>query len=157
MSAKAKKVSRADMLAKMLRGEVPPPPIAETLGFTWAEIEPGRAVCEMEVSPRLSNMVGALHGGVLCTLADAAMGAAHAAMLAEGQSNTTVELKINFLRPVQKGRLRAVATVLKQGRTLAYSECEVRDQDQDLVAKVCATFIILGEAAAGPAPRRQRS
>ncbi|RJX30137.1 MAG: PaaI family thioesterase [Desulfarculus sp.] len=138
------------MLAKMLRGEAPPPPIAQTLGFVWTVVEPGRAVCEMEAAPRLGNLVGALHGGVLCTLADAAMGAAHAAMLADGESNTTVELKINFLRPVQKGRLRAVATVLKQGRSLAYAECEVQDQDQELVAKVSGTFIVLRGPAPGP-------
>src|SRR6202161_4593099 len=98
---------------KMLRGEAPPPPIGRLMGFTLKSIEPGRAVFEMEADERHHNPLGTLHGGVCFDLADAAMGYAYAATLPEGDSFTTVELKINFFRSVRKGRLTAEARVIK--------------------------------------------
>ena len=95
---------------KMLRGEVPPPPITRLLGFVVKSVEPGRAVFEMEVDERHHNPMGTLHGGVYCDLADAAMGYAYAATLGEGETFTTVELKINFLRAVRKATLTAEAS-----------------------------------------------
>src|SRR5437870_13798333 len=92
-----------DLAQMMLRGEVPPHPIGRLLGFVLRVIEPGRAVFEMEADERHHNPMGTLHGGVYCDLADAAMGYAYAASLAEGESFTTVELKINFLRAVRRG------------------------------------------------------
>src|SRR3954471_1948998 len=99
---------------RMLRGEAGPP-IGRLLGFALKAIEPGRAVFEMEVDERHHNPMGTLHGGVYCDLADAAMGFAYAATLAETESFTTVELKINFLRAVRKGTLVAEAKVVKAG------------------------------------------
>src|SRR3954447_8556037 len=123
-------------LAQMMqRGEAPPPPIGRLLGFVLKAIEPGRAVFEMAADERHHNPMGTLHGGVYCDLADAAMGYAYAATLAEGDSFTTVELKINFLRAVRKGTLVAEAKVVKAGGTLGYIECEVTDQNGKLVAK----------------------
>src|ERR1700747_1702504 len=95
---------------KLVRGEQNPPPIAPLLGFVPKSIEPGHAIFEMEVDDRHHNPMGTLHGGVYCDLADAAMGFAYAATLGEGESFTTVELKINFFRPVRKGKLTAEAT-----------------------------------------------
>src|SRR2546430_5062797 len=119
----------------MLRGEEPPPPIGRLLGFTLKAIEPGRAVFEMAVDQRHHNPMGTLHGGVYCDLADAAMGYAYAATLAEGESFTTVELKINFLRAVRQGKLTAEARVVKAGSALGYVECDVSDQGGKLVAR----------------------
>src|SRR5262245_28906110 len=76
------------------------PPIARLLGFVLKFIEPGHAVFEMEVDERHHNPMGTLHGGIYCDLADAAMGYAYAATLAESETFTTIELKINFLRAV---------------------------------------------------------
>src|ERR1700729_919770 len=94
---------------RMLRGEEPPPPIGRLLGFILKAVEPGRAVFEMAVDERHHNPLGTLHGGVYCDLADAAMGFAYAATLSEGESFTTVELKINCLRAVRQATLTAVA------------------------------------------------
>src|SRR6478672_11528165 len=113
---------------KMQRGEAPPPPIGRLLGFVLKVIEPGHAAFEMEVDQRHHNPMGTLHGGVYCDLADAAMGYAYAATLGEGESFTTVELKINFLRAVRKTTLTAEATVVKAGGSLEYVECDVKDQ-----------------------------
>ena len=77
---------------RMLRGELPPPPVSRFLGLVIKVIEPGHAVFEMEADERHHNPMGTLHGGIYCDLADAAMGYAYGAMLAEGEAFTTVEL-----------------------------------------------------------------
>src|ERR1700676_5039104 len=124
-----------ELAQKMQRGEAPPPPIGRLLGFVVKVIEPGRAVFEMEADQRHHNPMGSLHGGVYCDLADAAMGYAYAATLVEGETFTTVELKINFLRAVRRATLTAEARVVKAGSALGYVECEVKDQTGQLVAK----------------------
>ncbi len=128
---------------QMLRGEQQPPPIACLLGFTLKAIEPGRAVFELAVDARHHNPMGTLHGGVYCDLADAAMGYAYAATLPEGESFTTIELKINFLRAVRQATLTAEATVIKAGSTLGYVECEVKDEQGRLVARASSTCMKL--------------
>src|SRR6266536_2878308 len=115
-----------ELAQKMQRGEAPP--IGRLPGLVLKEIEPGRAVFEMEADERHHNPMGTLHGGVYCDLADAAMGYAYAATLTEGESFTTVELKINFLRAVRTATLTAEAKVVKAGSTLGYVECEVTDE-----------------------------
>ena len=119
---------------KMLRGEAPPPPAGRLLGFVLKAVEPGRAVFEWQADERHHNPMGTLHGGIFCDLADAAMGFAYAATLGEGEAFTTVELKINFFRPVRQGRLTAEARVVKSGGTLGNVECDVTDQTGKLVA-----------------------
>src|SRR4051794_12260815 len=128
---------------QVLRGEAPPPPAARLIGFTLKAIEPGRAVFELAADERHHNPMGTLHGGVYCDVADAAMGYAYAATLAEGESFTTVELKINFLRAVRRATLTAEARVVKAGATLGYVECEVKDEQGRLVAKAASTCLKL--------------
>jgi uncharacterized protein (TIGR00369 family) len=135
-----------ELAQKMQRGEAPPPPIGRLLGFITKVIEPGRAVSEMEADERHHNPMGTLHGGVYCDLADAVMGYAYASTLAEGETFTTVELKINFFRAVRKGRLTAEARVVKAGSALGYVECDVADQAGKLVARAASTCMKLGEA-----------
>ena len=124
---------------RVQRGEAPPPPIGRPLGFVLREIEPGHAVFEMEADERHHNPMGTLHGGVYCDLADAALGYAYAATLGDGETFTTVELKINFFRPVRRGRLTAEAKVIKSGSTLGYVECDVKDEAGKLVARAAST------------------
>src|SRR6266536_5946237 len=130
-----------ELAQKMQQGEAPPSPIGRLLGFELTVIEPGRAVFEMAADGRHHNPMGTLHGGVYCDLADAAMGWAYAATLAEGESFTTVELKINFLRAVRQATLRAEAKVVKAGSTMGYVECEVIDDQGRLVAKSASTCL----------------
>ena len=132
-----------DLAQKVLRGEQPPPPVARLVGFVLKAIEPGRAVFELEAGERHHNPMGTLHGGVYCDLADAAMGYAYAATLAEGESFTTVELKVNFLRAVREATLTAEARVVKAGSSLGYVECEVKDERGRLVAKAASTCMKL--------------
>ena len=128
---------------KIIPGERTPPPIARLLGFTMKSVEPGHAVFEMEAYDRHHNPMGTLHGGVYCDLADAAMGYAYAATLGKGETFTTIELKINFLRAVRKATLTAEARVVKAGGTLGYVECDVKDQTGRLVARAASTCINL--------------
>ncbi len=139
-----------DGFQKFLRGEVPPPPIAALIGFRLTSLQPGEAVVEFEATERHANPMGTLHGGVLCDIADAAMGMAYAATLNDDESFTTLELKINFLKPVWTGKLHALGKVVKAGRTVALTECDIIDEKQQLVARASSTCMILrGKQAEG--------
>ena len=134
----------------MIRGEAPEPPVARLVGFRLLEAVPGRAVFEMEAGPQHANPMGTLHGGILCDIADAAMGIAFASTLAEGESFTTLELKINFLKPIWKARLRAEGRIVKRGRTVGLVECDVVDEGGSLVARASSPCLALsGKEAAG--------
>ena len=132
-----------ELAQRMLRGEQPPPPVGRLIGFVLKAIEPGRALFELECGARHHNPMGTLHGGVYCDLADAAMGMAYAATLSEGESFTTVELKMNFLRAVREATLTAEARVVRAGSTVGYVECEVKDDRGRLVAKASGTCMRL--------------
>jgi uncharacterized protein (TIGR00369 family) len=128
---------------KILRGEAPPPPIARLVGFVLKAIEPGHAVFQLEADERHHNPMGTVHGGIYCDLADAAMGYAYASTLGPGQSFTTIELKINFLRAVRKGTIIAEARVVRAGNAVGYIECDVTDGNGRLVARVASTCMKL--------------
>jgi uncharacterized protein (TIGR00369 family) len=136
-------VSLAELVRKWAVGDAPLPPIAQLLGIQIKTLEPGHSLLEMDVDERHANPLGTLHGGIYCDLADLAMGLAYAATLQEGESFTTIELKINFLRPVQKARLIAEARVLQAGRTVALVECDVRDEKERSVARTWCTCMKL--------------
>jgi uncharacterized protein (TIGR00369 family) len=139
-----------DFIRMVQRGDAPLPPVARLIGFTLSEIEPGRAVITLDADGRHANPMGTLHGGVLCDVADAAMGMAYAATLDEGETFTTLELKINFLKPVREGRLVATGRVVKGGRTVGLVECDVLDDKERLVARASSTCMTLrGAQAAG--------
>ena len=139
-----------DLIQKVHRGELPPPPVASLIGFELTAIEPGRAVIELVAEARHANPMGTLHGGILCDIADAAMGMAFASTLDEGETFTTLELKINFLKPVWTGRLVATGRVVKGGRTIGLVECDVVDEKERLVARASSTCMTLrGEEAKG--------
>jgi uncharacterized protein (TIGR00369 family) len=127
-----------------------PAPIGKLLGLTVTSSGAGRATVEFEASARYANPAGTLHGGVLCDLADAAMGLAYLSTLAEGETLTTIELKINFLRPVWNAKLRAQAKVVRAGKVVGLIECDILDERQRLVARASSTCMTLrGRLAEG--------
>ena len=132
-----------DLIRRIHCGEAPPPPVAALVGFTLTSIEPGRAVVEMDAGPQHANPMGTLHGGVLCDLADAAMGMAYASSLDEDETFTTLELKINFLKPVWTGHLVATGRLVKGGQTVGLVECDVHDDKERLVARASSTCLTL--------------
>lgn len=137
-----------DMARDMLNGTVPPPPVGTLVGFRLASIGDGEAVMEFEAGERHRNPMGTLHGGILCDVADAAMGMAYASVLEEGESLTTLELKISFLKTVRNARLRAVGRVVKRGQTIGFVECDVLDEGGELVARATSTVMVLRGARA---------
>ena len=139
-----------DRIEQVVRGDAPPPPVARLIGFDLISVKPGEAVIEFQATEVHANPMGTLHGGILCDIADAAMGIAYASNLAEDESFTTLELKINFLKPIWKARLRAVGRVVKQGRTVGLVECDIIDEKGSLVARATSTCLTLrGDHAQG--------
>ena len=140
-----------DRIQRMISGELPLPPVARLIGFKITKVEPGQVVCTMESEPeQQANPMGTIHGGVLCDLADAAMGLAYASTLSPDESFTTLELKINFLRPVWRATLTAEGRVVTRGRTVGLVECSVVDERGRLIAKASGTCLTLrGEQARG--------
>jgi uncharacterized protein (TIGR00369 family) len=133
------------LIEKVLSSKVP---IAELIGFRVEEIGGGRAVGSLPAGPQHANPMGTLHGGVLCDLADAAMGMAFVSTLALDESFTTIALNINFFRPVWQTVLRAEARVVNRGKNMGYIECDVTDQNGKPVAKASSTcFVLRGERA----------
>ena len=125
-------------------------PVARLIGFEAKEIADGRATVILAAGPQHANPMGPLHGGILCDIADAAMGMAFASTLAPEESFTTVELKVNFFRPISQAQLRAAGTVLQRGCTIGYVECDITDEENRLVAKAASTWMVLrGEKSAG--------
>src|ERR1700675_2801883 len=104
-----------------------PAPIGNLLGLVLITSVPGRATIEFEATERHANPMGTLHGGVLCGIADAAMGAAYRSTLADAETFTTLELKINFLRPVWKAKLHADARIVRAGKVVGLVECDIFD------------------------------
>ena len=127
-----------------------PPPVAELIGIEVERAEGGETVMTMVAEERHANPMGTLHGGILCDIADAAMGMAYFSTLEPGESFATLELKINFLRPFWTGRLVARGRVVSRGRTVGMAECDVEDDQGRLVAKATSTCMTLrGDAASG--------
>jgi uncharacterized protein (TIGR00369 family) len=120
------------------------------VGFQTKEIKDGRASVTLAAGPQHANPMGTLHGGILCDIADAAMGMAFASTLAPEESFTTIELKINFFRPVWQAELTAEGVVVQRGRTVGFVECTVTDEENRLIAKASSTCMVLrAEKAAG--------
>jgi len=139
--------SQADFRERAKTNDVP---IARLIGFEVKDIADGRATVVLAAGPQHANPMGTLHGGVLCDIADAAMGIAFASTLAQGESFTTVEMKINFFRPVWQAQLKAEGVVVRRGDTVGYVECTITDEESRLVAKAASTCMVLrGQKASG--------
>ena len=124
-------------------GKNPPPPICLTLGIKLTELGMGSATLEMKVGQKFYNPMGTVHGGIMTDLADACMGIAVISTLEKNETFTTLELKMNFLRPVFSGRLIATSKILHRGRTIALSESTVMNSEGKLVARAVSTCMIL--------------
>lgn len=128
-----------------------PPTIAQTLGFRLTEVGEGTATIEMDADPaKHANPMGTIHGGVLCDIADATIGTAHATTLQEGESFTSVDLQINFFRPVWKCTLTSKARPVNLGKSVSRYVCDLTREDGKLVAQVTSTVMTLaGNKAEG--------
>lgn len=97
---------------------------------------------EMDVSERLHNLSGTMHGGIMGDIADAAMGVALATTLESDENFTTIEFKISFLRPHVKGPLRAEGSLAKRGRRIAFTEATLTNKEDQVIAKTTGTCLL---------------
>ena len=139
-------LSGLEALQAVARGDLPPPPIAKTLGFGSIEIEKGRATFTVEPAEFHYNPIGVVHGGLALALLDSAMGCAVHSTLDAGVAYTTLEVKANFVRPLtaDTGPVRCTATVVHAGRTVATAEGRVVDERGKLYAHGTSTLLIRG-------------
>ena len=131
-------------LKAIIAGKVPQPPICELLGFHLAEAEYGRAAFEGVPEFRHYNPISTVHGGFAATLLDSALGCAIFSTLAKGEAWTTLELKLNFVRPLTQdtGPVRAEGRLIHRGRTVATSEGDLKDGAGKLYAHATTTCMI---------------
>ncbi|MFF6827331.1 hotdog fold thioesterase [Streptomyces longwoodensis] len=142
--------SGLDFLRDVLAGRLPAPPISAALGFTLEEVEAGRAVFAMEPGEEHYNPIGSVHGGVYATLLDSAAGCAVQSVLPAGTGYTSLDLTLKFLRPitVDTGKVRAVGTVLHQGRRTALAQAELFDTTDRLLAHATSSCMLFPVPAA---------
>ena len=139
-----------DGMERMLRGEIAPPAAATKIGMRLESFGNGEAVVVLDADASHANPMGTVQGGILAAIADAAMGWAYMTTLGEGESYTTLEIKMNFLRPVRAGRLEARARVRSAGRTIGLIECDVLGDGGKSAGYAVSTCMVLrDEAAAG--------
>lgn len=140
----AKQMSGLEYLQSILDGVNPLPPICQTLDFDPVAMEDGKAVFSVIPSEFHYNPIGVVHGGLLSTLCDSAMGCAIHTKLAAGVGYTTLELKVNLVRPVtaKTGKLICTGTVIHVGRSVATAEARVEDAQGKLYAHATSTCMI---------------
>ncbi len=116
-------------------------PYADLIGLELEEQKDGRSTCSLTVTEQLYNHHRVVHGGVLYALADTGMGAALYPSLASGEICATIEIKINYYRPVKSGRIRCLTEVVHRGRSVANIESSLYC-DERLVAKANGSYSI---------------
>jgi uncharacterized protein (TIGR00369 family) len=133
-----------EMMQAMLRGEVPYPPIAQTLDFTLMEVDEGRAMFQGTPGPAHLNPMGTIHGGWYATLLDSALGCAVHTMMPAGRGYTTAELGVNLVRAIgnKAPRVRAEGKVIHCGRQLATAEARLYGPDGTLYAHATTTCLV---------------
>jgi uncharacterized protein (TIGR00369 family) len=145
LSDAARSMSGIEFLQSIRDGKLPAPPIAELLGMRLAEVERGHAVFEVTPAEHHYNPIGVVHGGLAMTLLDSAMACSVQTQIPAGSGYTTLEVKVNLVRPItmQTGRLRAIGKVLHGGNRIATAEGRLEDASGKLYAHGTTTCIIL--------------
>ena len=118
-----------DYLKAMIARELPPPPMARLMQFDLVDVEPGKVVFTCEPDASMYNPNGAIHGGLVCTVLDSVAGLALHSTLPAGKGYTSIEIKVNYLKPVRldAGPLSATGTVVKSGSRVGFTEGVVAD------------------------------
>ena len=137
-------MSGVAFLQATMRGDQPPAPIAELLDFRLCAVEAGRVAFEGRPAACHYNPIGTVHGGYAATLLDSAMGCAVHSVLEAGVGYTTLEIKVNLVRPItaETGPVRAEGTLVHRGRRTATSEARLVDTDGRLLAHATCTCLL---------------
>ena len=128
-----------------------PTAISQLLKFELLDVDEGRATLGLNADVAIhGNQQGTVHGGMLCELADAAIGTAHSTLMAPGESFTSIDLKATFIRPVWQGKLTAKAFPAHKGHTISHYCCEIQKEDGKMAAVIHSTVMTLrGDKAEG--------
>jgi uncharacterized protein (TIGR00369 family) len=142
----ATEVEPPGLAALRARFDAGPVAVAELLGMRPARVESGAMSFECDASPRFANPMGGVHGGIIATLLDSAMGCAVQSVLPEATGYSTVSLEVKYLRPVgvDAGTLTATGTVVHAGRRQATAEGALTDASGRLLASATCTCLVLG-------------
>lgn len=134
-----------EFLQKIIDGEIDQPPIGDLMDMKLVEVSHGRAVFVVTPAEFHYNPIGSVHGGLAATVCDAAMACAIQSTLPAGKLYTTIELKINYLRPLllKTGQVRAVGDIIHISRRIATAEARVLDRDERLYAHATATCLAM--------------
>lgn len=138
-------LSGTEYLQKLIRGDLPPPPIAVLLNFRLNEVAEGRAVFVCDPAEYHYNPIGLVHGGLAATLLDSAMGCAVHSTLPAGVAYTTLEIKVNYLRPLlpARGRVTCEGTLIHRGNRTATADGRLTDVDGRLYAHATTTCLLM--------------
>jgi uncharacterized protein (TIGR00369 family) len=143
-TAKGLTMAGVDYLRAMANGELPQPPIAGLMRFAIVSADPGRVVFTCQPDESAYNPIGAVHGGLVCTLLDSVTGSAMQSMLPQGKGYTSVEIKVNYLKAVRlsSGLLTATGTVVKAGSRVGFAEGVITDASGAVVATATSTLLV---------------
>ena len=133
-----------EWLRAVARREAPPPPLADVLGFELEQIEKGSVTVTLEPQEFHYNPMGVLHGGMAATLFDSSLGCAVQTMLPPGHAAPTMQLHVNYIRPitVKTGKVFCTGSVIHVGKRTATAEGRLIDRDGQLYAHATGTFIV---------------
>jgi uncharacterized protein (TIGR00369 family) len=146
MAALARHKPGLEYLREIVAGELPPPPVAELLGFSILEVQAGRAVFAMDPAEWMYNPIGSVHGGIAATLLDSCMGCAVHSALEPGVGYSTTDLQVRYVRPMSDttGRVLAEGQIVHLGRRTATAEGRLFvEADQSLIAHASTGCAIL--------------
>jgi uncharacterized protein (TIGR00369 family) len=132
------------LLEGWLDGDISPPPVADLVGITLLSCGSGQATASMTAGERHHNPMGIVHGGILCDLADVAMGVAAASTMGEAETFSTTNLSISYLRPVVEALLIAEAEVVLRGKNVIFLRCSIQDEEGSLIAQAASTCHVRG-------------
>jgi uncharacterized protein (TIGR00369 family) len=140
-----RKLSGIEFMRAFLTGDLPPPPFMELLGARIVSVEPSSVVFEFDPSEYMYSPLGNVHGGIITVLLDSAMGCSFHTTLPAGTGYTTLELKVNFLKPVtaKVGALRAEGRVIHSGSRVGTTEARLLDSKQKMFAHATSTLMVL--------------
>ncbi len=146
-TAARRALSGLEYMQMLVAGELPVSGMSELMGFRLAEVSAGHAVIIVSPDERHYNGLGIVHGGLAATLLDSALGVAINSMMPAGKVFTTLEMKVNYVRPIrgETGEVRCVANVIHVGRRVATAEGRVEDAHGKLYAHGTATCMLFRE------------
>jgi uncharacterized protein (TIGR00369 family) len=140
--------SGLDYLERLARGDIPNVPIGDTLGFRVSEAQHGHVVLTGAPDRNAYNLIGTVHGGWAASILDTALALSVLSTLDAEQSFTTVDIRINYLRPltVETGPVRAEGRVLQSGRRLAYCEAHLTDMGGKLICHATGSCLVFARS-----------